>query len=190
MIRTTGLKTEYSPITKIGNGVYQISWDYKDVFEPVYEELTEEQKALEKAGEIVERTKIGEEDTDYCTYVYEYIYYKPSIDNIKQIIYNWYNKQVDEKILSGFVWNNMQIWLSPENQFNYKAAYDLAIQTQGATLPVTFKFGDAYSPIYYTFSTMEDFTNFYISTIEYINTMLAEGWQKKDSIDWSSYVID
>ena len=42
----------------------------------------------------------------------------------------------------------MPVWLSSENQFNYKAAYDLAVQTGGATLPVTFKFGtDEVPPI-------------------------------------------
>ena len=30
----------------------------------------------------------------------------------------------------------MNIWLSSENQFNYKVAYDLALQTNGANLPI------------------------------------------------------
>ena len=46
-------------------------------------------------------------------------------------VYDWYNKQTDEKILSGFVWKGMKVWLSAENQFNYKAAFDLAMQTAG-----------------------------------------------------------
>ena len=41
------------------------------------------------------------------------------------------NDERDEKIVSGFVWRDMQVWLSSENQFNYKAAYDLAVQTKG-----------------------------------------------------------
>ena len=40
------------------------------------------------------------------------------------------------------IWNNKRIWLSSENQFNYKVAYDLALQTNGANLPIIFKFGE------------------------------------------------
>jgi hypothetical protein len=70
----------------------------------------------------------------------------------------------------------MQVWLSTENQFNYKAAYDLAVQTQGATLPVMFKFGTTDKPVYYTFEDMETFTDFYTKAIHYVNTNLSEGW--------------
>jgi hypothetical protein len=40
----------------------------------------------------------------------------------------------------------MPVWLSTENQFNYKAAFDLATQTGGKSLPVTFKFGSTNNP--------------------------------------------
>ena len=73
-----------------------------------------------------------------------------------------------------------------ENQFNYKAAYDLAVQTNGASLPVTFKFGDS-SPVYHTFNTLEEISDFYTSALSYVNNMLADGWAKKDSLDWSEY---
>ena len=51
---------------------------------------------------------------------------------------SWYNSQTDAAILSGFAYNGAHVWLSVENQYNYKAAYDLAVQTGGETLPVTF----------------------------------------------------
>jgi len=81
----------------------------------------------------------------------------------------------------------MPVWLSTENQFNYKAAYDLAVMSQGQSLPVTFKFGATESPVYYTFETLDDISDFYISAMAYINTTLAEGWKLKDGIDWSVY---
>ena len=62
--------------------------------------------------------------------------HKPSEEEIKQTIVGWFNSEVDATILSGFEWNGMKVWLSSENQFNYKAAYDLAVQTAGQTLPV------------------------------------------------------
>lgn len=115
--------------------------------------------------------------------------YKPSIDKIKDLIYNWYNKKTDEAIVSGFIWKDMPIWLSTENQFNYKAAYDLAVQTNGMTLPVKFKFGTPENPIYYTFKDLPDFTDFYVSAMTYINTTLDAGWNQKDSINWDKYKV-
>lgn len=190
MVRTTGLKTEYAPIKKINENVYKVSWGYEDMKDPIYEELTPEQQAAEENGEFVERTIIGYKDTDYCTYMYEYMYFKPTVEYLKSFIFDWYNKQIDEKILSGFVWNNMSVWLSTENQFNYKAAYDLAIQTQGQSLPVTFKFGTTTEPVYYTFNNIEEFTQFYVTAMTYINNTLAEGWAKKDAIDWTAYELN
>ena len=106
---------------------------------------------------------------------------------IKNIITNYYNKLIDQSILSGLVWNGMKVWLSNENQFNYKVAYDLAVQTNGATLPIVFKFGDDEEPVYYEFKTLEDLSNFYITSINYVQTVLQEGWNKKDKINWDFY---
>lgn len=113
--------------------------------------------------------------------------YKPSLEKIQDLIYDWYNKQTDKAILSGFVWKDMPVWLSSENQFNYKAAFDLAIQTNGASLPVKFKFGTNKNPIYYTFRTVEDLSDFYMQAMSYINNILDQGWQQKDNINWNKY---
>ena len=88
------------------------------------------------------------------------------------------------------VWNGMQIWLSTENQFNYKAAFDLATMTEGATLPVTFKFGTTENPIYYEFQTVEEITEFYTASMEYVTMCLKQGWQEKDTFDFTSYDPD
>jgi hypothetical protein len=71
----------------------------------------------------------------------------------------------------------MLVWLSSENQFNYKAAYDLAVQTGGASLPVKFKFGTTEDPVYYTFTNINDLSDFYMSAMRYINQTLDQGWQ-------------
>ena len=114
---------------------------------------------------------------------------KPSIEQIKDLVYDWYNKQTDEKILSGFVWKGMKVWLSSENQFNYKAAFDVAMQTAGQSLPVKFKFGTSSEPVYYIFNNLAELTDFYTSAMSYINTTLDEGWSKKDSINWNKYQV-
>ena len=111
--------------------------------------------------------------------------YKPTLEIIKEIILEVENIKIDSKILEGFEWNGMKVWLSSENQFNYKAAYDIAIQTGGMNLPLIFKFGSTENPEYYEFKTIEDLSGFYMGAMKYINDTLAEGWGKKDSIDWS-----
>lgn len=106
----------------------------------------------------------------------------PDAGKMCQAVDSYVNALTDEKILSGFVWKDMPVWLSTENQFNFKAAYDLAVQTQGVNLPVTFKLGENDgNPVYYTFADMDDLMDFYISAIMFIQTCLAEGWQQKDS---------
>ena len=109
------------------------------------------------------------------------------MDMIKKEILAHYNKKIDDRILSGMTWRDYSIWLSTENQFNYKAAYDVAVQTNGKNLPIVFKFGNNDESVYYEFKDMETITDFYFSSLEFIQKTLKEGWKEKDSIDWSLY---
>lgn len=113
--------------------------------------------------------------------------HRPSLPEIKAVVLAWYNAQIDDRIRSGFVWREMAVWLSSENQFNYKAAYDLAVQTNGGSLPVTFKFGTEDVPVYKEFTILDELTDFYTGAMAYINGVLADGWAEKDGIDWSAY---
>ena len=167
MLRITHLKEKYVPLSQLASGRWKIHFG----FTPYYEE--------DEDGNKVE-TQLG-------TWTEALVPFKPSLEQLKKLVLDAINKEVDEKILSGFVWKDMPVWLSTENQFNYKAAYDLAVMSQGQSLPVTFKFGATESPVYYTFETLDDISDFYISAMAYINTTLAEGWKLKDGIDWSVY---
>lgn len=133
------------------------------------------------------RWDIRPDDTNssLVTFVEQEFDHKPTVDEIKEVVLAWCNEQVDGKILSGFKWRGYDVWLSTENQFNYKAAYDLAVQANGASLPVTFKFGSTLEPAYYAFESLADISDFYVSAMLYINSTLAEGWREKDAIDWS-----
>lgn len=113
--------------------------------------------------------------------------HKPTIEEIKDIIIDQINRNVEEKILCGLVWKDMPIWLSAENQFNYKAAYDLAVQTNGTSLPVKFKFGTDETPVYHTFNSLEELHEFYISSISFIQQVLNDGWNEKDNLDLSVF---
>lgn len=127
--------------------------------------------------------KEGEGTTSYLAEVFDH---KPTITEVKDVILDWYNAQIDQRILSGFLWRDIPVWLSMENQFNYKIAYDLAVQSNGQILP-TFKFGTTENPVYYTFESLDDLRDFYTSAMTYVTNTLAEGWKEKDSIDWGVY---
>ena len=160
MIRTIDLKENFAYIKKESDKLYIVGWNYK------------------------------ERQDGYASWMFNEFNHKPTIKEIKEVVINSYNREIDDKILKGFVWNDMHVWLSSENQFNYKAAYDLAVQTEGESLPVTFKFGSTIEPVYYTFTNLDELKQFYMAAITYINATLADGWVKKDSIDWSVYEIN
>ncbi len=118
--------------------------------------------------------------------------HKPDRAELKADVDDLVNSRTDERILSGFVWNDKPVWLSTENQFNYKAAYDLAVQSGGAMLPVTFKLGEVENgnAVYHTFETMDDFTDFYSKAIQWVNGCIADGWKEKDSVDYEKLLGD
>lgn len=115
--------------------------------------------------------------------------HQPTEAEISAAVKEWYNVQTEKAILSGFTYDGTPVWLSQENQYNYKAAYDLAVQTDGKTLPVTFKFGTDDEPVYRTFDSLDKLTDFYTSVVKFIQDTLADGWKKKDSIDLSKYAV-
>lgn len=116
--------------------------------------------------------------------------HKPTAAEIRNTIIQYQNEQVDAKILSGYRWNGMPVWLSTENQFNYKASFDLAVQTDGSNLPVRFKFGTDEEPIYHDFASVDELTDFYTGAMAFINETLQDGWKQKDNINISTYKLD
>lgn len=130
----------------------------------------------------------GYAEDDGNGYDYRHTFdHEPTKEEMMAVINEQVDANTDAKILSGLVWRNMPVWLSMENQFNFKSAYDLAVQKNGATLPVTFKMGERNGqPVYYTFTTMEDAEDFYISAVSFIQQTLAAGWMEKDSVDYEA----
>lgn len=136
------------------------------------------------------RWDVTTNDDGSASYMEQEFRHCPSDNEIKSLISGWINQQTDEKILSGFVYDGTAVWLSTENQFNYKAAYDLAVQTAGATLPVTFKFGPDAEPCYRTFNTVDELSDFYIKAMAHVQQTLADGWAAKDAINLNLYTAD
>ena len=103
---------------------------------------------------------------------------KPTIEQVKQAVFADINAQVKEKIVSGFVWNEIPVWLSEENQMNFAQA----------VVPATFKIGEQDgTPVYLTFETQEDMKAFSDACTQWKQQCLQEGWHRKDAIDWTPY---
>ncbi len=115
----------------------------------------------------------------------------PDVSEIKADIDALINRRTEADILTGFSWEGKPVYLSSENQFNFKAAYDLALQTGGASLPVRFKLGEDAdgNPTYHTFGSLDEFTDFYRKAIAHIAECLDRGWTEKDGIDYTLFEI-
>ena len=72
----------------------------------------------------------------------------------------------------------------------YKTAYDLALQTGGENLPVTFKLGEEDNPTFYEFASMQQLQEFYTGAVKHIQETQKEGWELKKAIDWSVYTLE
>ena len=118
-------------------------------------------------------------------------YKEPHLDmaEVKKAVIDYINSKTDERILTGFQWNGINVWLSEENQRNFSEAQRVALITNGQSLPVTFKLGEDTDgqPVYHEFTTIEELTSFYLSAVAFIQQCLNDGWQEKDNIDWSKY---
>lgn len=108
---------------------------------------------------------------------------------VKDAIISDIDARTDEKILDGYEFTPdgadtpIIVWLSKESQTNFSEAHRLQI------VPVKFKLNETADklPVYHTFKTFEELNRFYVGGVAYINQCLNEGWQRKDSIDWTPY---
>lgn len=156
-------KAEPVRCTNRRRGIWRITWDYQET----------------ETAEGVQRSYM-EETFDHL----------PALAEIKAVINEWYNRKITDTIESGYVWNGLKVWLSIENQMNYKTAYDLALQTGGENLPVTFKLGEEDNPTFYEFASMQQLQEFYTGAVKHIQETQKEGWELKKAIDWSVYTLE
>lgn len=122
-----------------------------------------------------------------------------TFDGLKDLVLGDINDSVDEKILSGFQWTVLHgddagttanVWLSKENQNNFKAKHDAAKEyPQLVSWPMKYKIGEKEdkTPVYEYFQNIEELAQFYLGGISYIEQCYNEGWAKKDAVDWTPY---
>lgn len=114
------------------------------------------------------------------------------IEVIKSTINNYYNELCSDEILKGFKLDSDIVWLSQENQMNYKIHYDFALVNNQNKLefkPIKIKIGDETESKYHTFQSFEEYQKFVFDYTEHIQNTISKYWNTKDAIDWSKYEI-
>ena len=127
--------------------------------------------------------------------------YLPPMEEVKEFCLGVIDAETDAKILNGYEWevlhgddagSTVKVWLSAENQENFKAKHDLALAyPQLTTWPVIYKISEHAdkSPVYEHFANIEELAQFYLGGVAYIEQTLQEGWQKKGAFDFTPYEL-
>jgi hypothetical protein len=134
------------------------------------------------------RWDVVTDDAGTTSYMEKEFGHKPSINEIKSLIEGWISDATRERIISGFSYEGVPVWLSAENQANYERAY---IQSKiGTGISVVFKFGTDDNPVYRRFEKPSDLEAFYRAFSEHIQQAQLDGWNVRDSIDLEPYRMD
>ena len=165
---------DYKPIYKTKEGKYAVVVEKVFVEDKLQSSKTKLQKDKKPAG----------------IYSFNYMIFdgKPTTAEIKVAYEDYINSLVENRIVNDFVYEGNHVNLSKENQINYKSAYDLAMQTNGANLPYKIRCKLNGKPQYLVFENTIDFTKFYVAMSKHIQNCLEDGWNKKDTMDYSIYV--
>lgn len=166
---------EFSLIKTVDGINYTINYNVTEILE---EEKKFKNNAFVKTGRLI--------PTGLTKYWTLYINKRPSMLDIKTIIYKDIDEFISKKILEGMVWNGYNVWLSKENQKNYSDWYLLAVnETEIPSL--TAKFTKNGKNVYYEFSNKEEIKSLYISMVKHINDCVNLGRKMKDEINLDEY---
>lgn len=126
-------------------------------------------------------------EDDMGTYVYGHEFeYKPSFDEVKEMILGKINAIVQENILSGLKYKDKIVWLSAENQRNIALDYAMAKGGDIHTLP-TLKLGTDEDYEMYTFQDVNEFVSFAVQVQTHIEGCIAWGREQKELVNWTNY---
>ncbi len=126
---------------------------------------------------------------------------KPTSEDALKLVIEDINKLTDEKILNGYEWTilhgadagkTVKVWLSKENQNNFKAKHDAAlVYPEIVTFPMTYKVSedDSGKAVYEVFESIQELAQFYLGGLAYIEQCYGAGWQMKDSLKAEDYVL-
>lgn len=163
-IKSVGLESSYSPIKK-RNGTIVVSYGK--------ELLSDEGQSNDESDEKV-----------VCFYQTAYLG-KPSVSTIIKDICDDIDTRAKDEIQNGFVYEDIPVYLSVENQLNFSSAYSIA------------SIGDTFAPItlrlstdnYKTFNSLDELRMFIVEYTEYIQSILKKYWSIKDKLNTNDYMI-
>lgn len=138
------------------------------------------------------------EDGYACDSFTAQLEHRPTLNDARIVIEGHIDANTDEKILCGYEWTvrhgddagkTVKVWLSNENQNNFKAKHDAAITyPDKVKFPVTYKISqdsETGNAIYEEFADIEELATFYLGGLDYIENVVNAGWRKKDAIgEW------
>ena len=126
------------------------------------------------------RLAITETETGAEWYEHDFSH-RPTADEVRSLFVQMVNEKVQQSILTGMTYEGMPVWLSEENQLNFRST---------PTVPVRFKLGENPdgTPVYHTFNTQKELTAFNKAVADHIATCLNEGWTEKDAFDVEPYL--
>lgn len=120
-------------------------------------------------------------------YVETVLSYKPDIEQIKNIIIDFIEKEVDKKVEFGFVYKGIPVHLNKENEDNFFKAFVFGFleNMSGKSFgifPIPFKLGTPEKPEIKIFKDFSEVQEFCLSAFEYKKSCIAEGFKLKQEI--------
>jgi len=112
---------------------------------------------------------------------------KPTQETVTNDVLNELNSECEKEITEGFKYNEYSVWLSLENQQNYKMLYDYL--KNGGTEQTKVKLYDAQGNGVYMEFDVKEYQPFYFAIIEHINATLSKYWDIKDNIVLQEYFL-
>ena len=137
----------------------------------------------------------GVNATWYEIYFSQKVSVYPPLDEIKRAIIADINAETTIRITQGFQYTvkhgaqqgtEVNVWLSKENQSDFHAMHQNA---DALTFPVRYKVGEDAegNPVYEEFADADEMHDICQQTTIHVLTCQQQGWEMKDSIDWSVY---
>ncbi|MBP3762958.1 MAG: hypothetical protein J6I49_03645 [Bacteroidales bacterium] len=107
--------------------------------------------------------------------------HRPTATEIRALFVELVNERVQQSILTGFTYEGKAVWLSEENQLNFRST---------PSVPVRFKLGEDEdgNAVYHTFTTQKELAAFNKAISDHIAQCLNEGWTEKDGFDVEPYL--
>lgn len=139
----------------------------------------------------------GVNATWYEIYFSQKVSVYPPLDEIKRAIIADINEETTIRITQGFPYTvkhgaqqgtEVNVWLSKENQSDFHAMHQNA---DALTFPVRYKVGEDAegNPVYEEFVDADEMHDICQATTIHVLTCQQQGWEMKDSIDWSDYDV-